>query len=257
MNRSRAAIFLGFALLGLTTVAQADPMVLTGNEFNGVSATAHIYYDPAAPDGNFGSPTNTNNLTAYNVSITSDANNVYFLLQADPGENAVGSLATGPRTGASYLDFANLYLSTDSTHQGATLGFEVGTDGVHDAFVPGGQGGYTVTTDESAVLFTPGTYNPATGTGTGDSFEIGISWSFFTQNPDAMDFPTVAPGGSLQFRGSQSFAYTYSGGSSYGDARLGEVFAPTAVPEPSSLAMMTIAGVAGLAYSRRRMRVAA
>ena len=260
MLRTSIVIVLGLLFGSLPGDSRADQAVtLNGNEFAGVTNFVHVGYDPNAPISNFSAPNPTSNSVAYDVSLTSDANNVYILVQTDPSENADGT--TGRMIPQNQLppDFANLYLSTMPS-AGTNIGVEVSTTGITDAFVPGGMSGYSIPTGESAVLFTKGTYDPTTGLGTGNSIEVGISWSFFTNDPDSIGFAKLAPGGTFQVRDSQSFGYTYVGGTTFGDARLGELtYSPDAVatPEPSTLVSASTAALLGLGFLWRKRRRAA
>ena len=242
--------FAVVVMLGLLAGQARAGIDLSIDHFSGLTPV-HVGYDPASPSSNFGGPVTTSNSTAYDVYISSDASNVYFRLQADPTENVNGSPG---RTLASYPDFANLYLSTTGT--GTNIGVEVSTTQVNDAFVPGGASGYPIPAGDSAVAFTPGTYNPTTGVGTGDTIDIGIAWSFFTTNPDNIpNFATLQPGGAFQVRDSQSFGYTYS--ANFAPTRLGQVTYEGAVatPEPATWAGGMMAAAIAVGMDRRRRRI--
>ena len=248
----RFAVMVMFGLLAGQARAGID---LTMDHFSGLMSV-HVGYNPGSLTSNFTTgPVVTNQATAYDVYISSDANNVYFRLQADPSEEKDG---TQGRAGASYPDFANLYLSTTGT--GTNIGVEVSTVGtphITDAFVPGGQSGYQIPAGDSAVTFTQGTYSPSNLTGTGDTIDVGIAWSFFTTNPDKIpNFSALQPGGKFQIRDSQSFGYTYSA-NNFNTIRLGQVTyeAAVATPEPATWAegILAAAAATGIVWRRRRV----
>lgn len=193
--------------------------------------TATVLYNPAAPTSNFGTPTNENHTTSYDIYGTIQGDNLYGFWQAtpdQPGESNAGN-------------FVNLYLDTNpDSAPGSDLGFEI--------------------TNQRA-------FKPSTGQNVAASdiqFAIGANAVEFliplaylrngvTGLSDFSDF--VAPGGRFTFRLSQAFGYSVAGGPTYGDNRLGSFVMPGAVPEPATWATM-IAGFALAGAVARRRRTA-
>jgi hypothetical protein len=199
-----------------------------GAEWSG-AGVVNVGYDPGAPLGNFGSPSNVNHAEAYDIYTKGDANYFYVGLLALANDNPV-------------VLFSNLYFDTNPpAADGSDLGFELTND---QAFIPGVPGYYGPVSG-SGVLFasTPGTAT------TPNMIEAAIPWSFFTADPLGMGFPLATPGSSVTLRLSQSLGYSVAGGESYGANRLGNVAVPTAaVPEASSVLVFgLVALVIGIA----------
>jgi hypothetical protein len=198
------------------------------------AATATVLYNPAAPTSNFGTPTNENHTTSYDIYGTIQGDNLYGFWQAtpdQPGESNAGN-------------FVNLYLDTNpDTSPGSDLGFEVTNQ---RAFKPS-TGQNVAATD---IQFAIGT----------NAVEFLIPLAYLRDGVTGLsDFSEfVAPGSRFTFRLSQAFGYSVAGGASYGDARLGSFTMPGGVPEPATWAMM-IGGfaLAGAAARRRRGSLAA
>lgn len=196
------------------------------------AATATVAYNPAAPESNFGTPTNEDKYTSYSIYGKVQGDTLYALFQSDAG---VGT-PIGP--------FVNLYLDTNPpltvSGGGSDVGFEVTND---RAFIPG-QSGYS--SDLGLDIFQGGTAS------TGFVVEFAIPLSLLREGiPGLGTFPTVAPGGFFTFRLSQAFGYSVAGGTTYGGNRLG-AFQMPAVPEPASWALMIGGfGLAGAAMRRR------
>jgi hypothetical protein len=224
-------------LAGRASAAPVSVDGVIGSEWSGTTPV-NVLYDPAADEGNFGTPTNKNKYGDYSIYTRGDANYLYVGLSSGP--NYVGG-----------LDFANLYFSTNPATVGSNLGFETGNN---LAFIPGvftggpandGHYPYTAAGADIHYALTPGVV------GTSPSvIEFAVPWSVFTNNtlsiPGLLNSTT-----NVRLNLSQSFGYSVAGGATdYGNTRLGIVNVP--VPEPASLALACLAGVVGLVTSRRR-----
>ena len=193
--------------------------------------TAHVGFDASAPTGNFGSPGNVNQATAYDIYLHDESGALYGFLQAD-------SSTAG-------LNFANLYFDLDpANHNGSDLGFEIANN---DAFIPGRSG---AATPLPGMTFALG----------GNSFEFSIDNSYFTTAIPGLNYyaghTLAAPGGKVVLRLSQSFGYSVAGGTTYGPDRLGAFTLAGGVPEPASWSMM-ILGFLGAGSALRTRRRAA
>ena len=214
------------------TAANASPIVdgTLDPSYGGAKST--VIYDPAAPESNFGTPTNMSDAIGYQIYLTSDANYVYGFLQA-----------SGP--GASVGAFANLYFDIDpQNNNGSDIGFEITND---RGFIAGGSGysdplgGLTFATNGNNAL------------------EFAIANSYFTSAMPGLTYdPSQAfatNGSTVTLRLSQAFGYSVAGGATYGNDRLGSVViggaATGAVPEPATWAMMLLGfGLIGGALRR-------
>ena len=214
-----------FLILGLTVVsasafAQIDG--IKGSEWDGVGSVS-VAYDAAAPTSNFGAPTSTTSGAAYDIYLRSDDTYLYGLLMTNGG----GGTSAG--------SFANLYFDLNpSAGNGSDIGFEITND---RSFNP-----------DTGVYQSLGSDLDFATTATG--VEFALKWSYL-MDPTNISGIAVPAGGKVTLRLSQSFGYSVAGGSSYGEDRLGSVFAPQAVPEPASFAAL---GFGALALLRRRRR---
>jgi hypothetical protein len=223
-----AACIIGAPLLHPTAAAAITVDGVLDPEFGAPSAI--VGYDPGAPNGNFGSPTNLAQDVGYSIYVSSDAGFWYGYFLANPAGG-----------GAAVASFANLYFDMDPANaNGSDIGFELST-GNQDVFIPGIPGSNTTTTDILVAVV-------------GDAIEVGIPLSYFTAPFDSLpyypghDFATD----SLVLRLSQTFGYSVAGGDTYGDARLGAVTL-AAVPEPLTLSIFGV-GLIGAAAIRRRKK---
>ncbi len=214
------------SLLSPTTVSAVPVGVdgVIGGEWSGSGVVA-VDYNPAAPTGNFGAPTNENHIVGYDIYTRGDSGYFYVGLQTKTNGSQAAVL------------FANLYFNTNLSG-GSDLGFEVTNN---QAFIPGVPGYYSTIGQDISYSLVDGTAStPAV-------LEAAFPWGFFTSDPLSMGFPLTTTG--LQLRLSQSFGYSVAGGASYGDNRLGTV----AVPEGSAFAFLgAIAGISGVAAALRR-----
>ncbi|NNM76731.1 PEPxxWA-CTERM sorting domain-containing protein [Sphingomonas sp. ID1715] len=222
---------LGAAALAFSAPAASASITVDGQIDAGYgAASATVATDPNAPDSNFQAPENRA-LAGYDIYLSSDASNVYGLVDLTGG-NSAGN-------------FANLYFDLNPTvGDGSDLGFEIGQNGV-TAFIPGknGQPGF------NTVL---GASNYAVALVPGGGLEFSLAKSLFTSPIAGLayyDGQTFE--GTITLRLSQSLSYSVAGGASYGPNRLGAIQL-AAVPEPASWALM-ISGfaIAGAAARRR------
>ena len=231
-------ILAAVAAFAATTAAQAITVDGSYDPAYG-AATATVAYDPAAPNSNFGAPTNASAYVAYSIYLNSSNGFVYAYLRADPSQG-----------GASAGTFANLYFDLDPANaNGSDIGFEL-----------------SATSQNVFVAGVPGTI-PASGitaaaSADGFGIEAAIPISYFTTAYPGLNFAPgqqfAVAGGPVTLRLSQSFGYSVAGGATYGPDRLGTVTLAGAVPEPASWALL-IAGFAmtGVALRRRPVSVAA
>lgn len=229
---ARKALFaLAVGLLAAGS-AQAGPLGVDGTigaEWAGAN-TVSVLYNPAAPTGNFGAPTNQNSEVGYTIYTRSDSLYVYVGLQTST--NYAGG-----------LNFANLYFDTNPG-SGSDVGFEVSNQ---QAFIPGSPGyfPYTVALNDIHYALTAGSAS------TPSVIEFAVPVAFFTTDPLGMGFPVATT--AVQLRLSQSFGYSVAGGSSYGPDRLGTVsLASTAVPEPATVGALVLGLALPLAMRVRR-----
>lgn len=222
------------AVFGTASIASAAAVGVDGSigsEWSSVTPV-HVLYNPSAPTGNFGAPTNENASVAYDIYVRGDANYLY-----------VGIQTLSPVSG---LDFANLYFDTNPpAADGSDLGFEVTNN---RAFIPGGSGytNYTAGADDITFSLTAGTGS------TNGVLEFAVPFTFLINDPLGMGFPHATPGSYVTLRLSQSFGYSVAGGATYGADRLGRVDIPSTsiVPLPTS-ALSGLGLLAGICVCAR------
>jgi len=242
--KSLNAVFASLLAWGfVSTCAFAAPNSvdgILGPEWAGASI-ANVLYNPAAPNGNFGAPTNQSELTAYNIFTRGDNDYLYVAIQT------LGNTYPGG------VDSSNLYFGT--TMAGSNIGFEVMNN---RAFYPGGSAGYfNYTPLSSGIEYS---LTPYVDASTPMVMEVAFPWSVFTTNSlgvnNGAGVPVFTPNATsgVRLNLSQSFGYSVAGGQAfYGNDRLGVVTTP--VPEPGTLALAGM-GLAGLAYYGIRRRSA-
>lgn len=229
---------LAGTLLALAVATTSRAAITVDGLLDGAygSATAHVNYNPLAPNSNFGAPTNASDAIDYDIYLTSDANYVYGFLQTGSNGTAVGS-------------FANVYFDVDPANaNGSDIGFEITNNRAFIAGVPGYSSFLTGLLDFST---------------TATSVEFRLSNAAFTGPLGGLDYtgyPTFpVAGDKITLRLSQSFGYSVAGGATYGPDRLGSVILGdgAAVPEPATWAMMIGGfGLAGGMLRRRRIAAA-
>jgi hypothetical protein len=224
---SAALLFAGPALAQVV-----DGQNTGGTEYSG---GVTVVTNPAAPNGNFGSP--TNQATAGYTIQLNDADGSLFGLITQTGGEAVGA-------------FANLYFDLDrATRSGSDVGFEVGANGVR-AFVP--ENGSNAILDASLYSFASTTNNGLL------TVEFRLADSLFNGPIAGLNYnPALTFTGDNRLQLSQSLGYSVAGGAtSYGATRLGtfsSLSAVAAVPEPSTWAMMLL-GFGAIGGTMRRTR---
>ena len=184
-----------------------------------------VSYDPNAPTSNFSSPGTTNNESAYNVRTGIDSQNLYVDVTAMPPNSVTPD------------QFANIYFGGLKFSPG--LIFEVLNNRV-------------------STTANPSAYYPLAGTGFAFSqmlndISFALPLSFLETDPLLIGFTKVKAGDEIRVSFSQSFGYSFVGGTAnYGQARLGEQFVPAnTVAEPVSLGLVAT-GLAAVALLRRR-----
>ena len=236
-TRSRAVVVAALTVGLFTVPARAAPVGVDGvlglGEYG--AATAHVSYDPAAPNGNFQTP-GTTNTVAYDIYQKSSNGYYYALFKADPSGG-------GSTAGAA---FVNAYYDLDpAAGTGSDIIFSInGTNGVVTAIS---------LTDFSQV--TVGNATVATSVD-GNTIEYALPISDFQalsglNYSGPQGFPIA--GDKVVLRLSQTFGYAVAGGAlGYGADRLGAVtLAAADLPEPAALTVL-VSGLAGLGFARRR-----
>jgi len=230
------ASFAGLLLAtSAATVAQAQAVNVDGSlDAAYGAATAHVSYDPAAPNSNFQTPGATTDHASYDIYMTTDANYWYGFFQADTDAPIIAT-------------FANLYFDVDPANgNGSDIGFEL-SPGHQDFFIPGP--GANV--DVNDILTASGD--------NGRSFEVAIPLHYFITKIAGEPYyaDTQFGGGEATLRLSQTFGYSVAGGASYGFDRLGLFQTPTlGVPEAATWMSMVLGfGLLGAAL-RRRTKIA-
>lgn len=226
---------LAAATLSVVVAGQAHAVIIDGTlDVDYGAAKSTVFYDPGAPTSNFDTPGTTNHLNGYSIYLLSQPGSVYGFIQVNgPNNSIVGSNL--------YWDLNPPALAANGS---SDLGFEITNQ---RAFTPGiNIGTYGATPD---IQFAS----------TAQGLEFLIPSAYFL-NPIAglASYPTATEGGRIVLRLSQSYGYSVAGGSEYGESRLGEINVLSAVPEPSTWAMMLIgfAGLGFMAYRRSRKIVA-
>ena len=169
-----------------------------------------------------------NNETAYTVRTGADS--TYFYVD----------ITATPPAGTTPDQFANIYLG-GPTFSGIVI--EV----TNDRFQNTGSGG---------------PYYSLAGTGftysaTVNDISFALPFSFLETDPDGAGFSLVHPGDLIRVSYSQSFGYSFDGGSTYYDPvnRLGAQIVPAAVavtPEPGTLSLVGT-GLMFCEFMRRRI----
>ena len=236
--RLRTAIAAATTALVPTIVsAQVSVDGHLGAEWAGITPT-EVFYNAAAPESNFGSPTNGADVTGYKIYMRSDATWLYTALVTTDGRTSGGQL------------FANLYYSLrfgagPVGTGGSSIGFEVTND---RAFSPGNPG-YFNDNGSNEIQFAT-----SSGAGDPDIIESAIKLSVFTNNDlgVAPYAPDASPVG-IRLNLSQAFGYSVAGGqAAYGDTRLGYVpLSSTSTPEPATYVLVG-SGLALLGIVKRK-----
>jgi hypothetical protein len=216
-------VFLASAFVATMLYAQAATVDgVIGAEWNGVTPKV-VTYDALAPTSNFATPGPSNHLVAYRSYIRADQNYVYGAFQALPSGTDSWDSAVAQGVGT----LVNLYIDTNPS-TGSDLGFEINNN---RAFKPGFAGYYDNISSFGILRAT----NTAVGYpgAIGGVLEIAIPWTYLSTDPQNIGFPRIsAVNPAVQWRLLQAFGYSVSGGSSFGDDRLGTVSAPAGVFAP-------------------------
>ena len=232
LNIFAAALLLGAAPVAAQTV---DGQNTGGSEYSGGS-TAVVETNAAAPDSNFGAPTNQGTI-GYNINLLDTNGSLYGLVTQTGGPSA-------------FFTGSNLYFDLDpATRSGSDLGFEISLGGVN-AFIPGVTGSVSLASALFAVAST--TSDGLT------TLEFSLDNSLFNSAIAGLSYnPAVTFSGDNRLNLSQSLSYSVAGGQAfYGTARLGTFSTAAvagAVPEPATWAMMLL-GFGAMSVSLRRRR---
>jgi hypothetical protein len=219
MNLGKSVLFSAFALGLATTGAKAITVDGTLDAAYG-APTGTVTYDPTAAESNFGSPGTSSDAIGYSIYLLNQGNTLYGFVQSSGQGTPAGT-------------FANLYFG-NSAH--STIGFEITNQ---DVFQPGGVGPFPISTS----LLSFATSSDGTG------IEFSIADSVFEGPLGSTGINGgFNPGDTVQLRLSQSFGYSVAG------PDLGTFTLASAVPEPSTWAMMVLgfAGIGFMAYRRKQ-----
>lgn len=219
MRKLLAAAFMMFAMTG-----SAHAIDINGElDATGYTHTASVGFDKAAPEHNFGAPTNKSAFTAYEIYLSADANYLYGFIA---GENPAAP------------QFANLYFGVNNG--GSTIGFEIFNN---KAFKPG----------PAATYDAPGILHAVKTTAGGVGLEFAIPMEYFLTDAFGFGFNPAHAGDKIRLNLAQALGYSVAGGQAYyGDERLG-VVGVSAVPEPATWAMLIVGfGLAGSMVRARR-----
>jgi hypothetical protein len=217
MNSLKAVLYGVFALGLASTGAKAITIDGTfDSSFFGAPA-ATVAFAPGSPESNFGAPGTTTDAAPYSIYLVNQGSTLYGYVQAT-GAGAAGS-------------FANLYFG-NSLH--STIGFQITTMGVFDP--------------NTSVPYDASAYVTSKTSTDGTGIEFSIADSAFESSIAPGVNPGFSPGDTVQLRLSQSFGYSVVG------TDLGTFALASAVPEPSTWAMMIIGfcGVGFMAYRRKQ-----
>lgn len=214
----------GVFVLGLATTG-AKAITVDGTLDGAYGApTATVTYNVAAPESNFGAPTMQSNAIGYSIYLVNQGSTLYGFVQSSGPGAAVGT-------------FANLYFGSSTNPPGSTIGFQI-TNG-------------TVFDPDASVPYNASAYLTSAVSTDGTGIEFSIADSAFETSIAPGVNPGFNPGDTVQLRLSQSFGYSVAG------TDLGTFVLASAVPEPSTWAMMILGfvGVGFMAYRRKQTGV--
>jgi hypothetical protein len=217
-GNSTGSIDLGVSGGGVNTTAPVGMDGVIGAEWAGASVKV-VNYNPAAPTGNFGTPTGENHVVAYNVYTRQDANFLYVACQTNS--------ALGGAPNAS-VRFANIYFGGNTS-----IGFETGTTPTA-AFLPGMPGSFPV----AGLIGTPNEVFTSTDfSGAEYVIELAVPLQFIKDDPLGVGFTKLDGSAGKSFARislSQSFGYSVAGGlTTYGTNRLGYYSIPNNIIDGS------------------------
>lgn len=222
---------LSLAFLACSVAAHAAPIYTT---------SITVPYTAGAPESNFSSPDFASDTTTYTIKTGFDLTNFY-----------VDVSAPSPETDISGLQFANIYIGGPNF---SGLIIEA-TNSLAYNLNPGGSyksGGFSLA--GTGYSFTQST----------NDISFALPWSYLETDPSNMGFSKANVGDIIRISYSQSFGYSFVGGSGgagfpigYNSVtRLGSQIVPTAiVPEPGSFLLggLGLLGLGVLVYRRRQL----